>query len=117
MLKTFAGAARASGFVRLYMVPGMQHCGQGPGTDEFGENGPSSASGPEDARHDIRLALRAWVERGVAPSTLIAAKFGGAGTAGKTLMTRSLCPYPLAAEYRGSGNPDEADSFVCAREK
>lgn len=110
------GATLTDAFLRLYMVPGMQHCGQGPGANEFGQNGPSSASGPEDARHDIRLALQAWVEQNVPPTTIIAAKYDGNGSSRRIAFTRPLCPYPLVARYKGAGDPDKAASFVCTPE-
>ncbi|HEX3660466.1 MAG TPA: tannase/feruloyl esterase family alpha/beta hydrolase [Acidobacteriaceae bacterium] len=110
------GSGRTDKFVRLYMAPGMQHCELGPGPNSFGQNGPSSASGAENARHDIRLALQAWVEDAVAPSSIIAAKYAGDAAGGKIVMTRPLCAYPLAARYNGTGDPDQASSFVCAPE-
>jgi feruloyl esterase len=98
-----------SDFYRLFMVPGMAHCGGGIGPNDFG-NGRSGAS--TDAEHNILSALEAWVERGAAPPRLI-------GT-GKTVadssktLTRPLCPYPQTARYRGTGDTNNADNFVCA---
>ncbi|MGP8271291.1 MAG: tannase/feruloyl esterase family alpha/beta hydrolase [Terracidiphilus sp.] len=109
------GARAEDSFVRLFMVPGMQHCGEGPGPNSFGEHGPSSASGPDDAQHDIRLALEEWVERGAAPETVIAAKYEGSGPARKVVMTRPLCAWPLVAQYKGSGDIGKATSFTCAQ--
>ena len=57
-------------FVRLYMVPGMQHCFGGAGANNFGQL--SVASG--DADHDIDVALERWVETGVAPERIVATK-------------------------------------------
>jgi len=106
------GKANTESFVRLYMVPGMQHCGGGPGADEFGE---STLWNP-DPEHNVRTALELWVEKGTAPGEIIAAKTAG-GEPGATVMTRPLCPYPLAAQYKGSGDTNAAASFVCATEK
>jgi feruloyl esterase len=57
-------------------------------------------------------AVERWVERGVAPARLI-----GSGPtpldAAKT-MTRSLCPYPQQAQYKGSGAIEDAANFMCA---
>lgn len=91
---------RPEGFVRLFLVPGMKHCGGGPGPNEFGAS-PGAAG---DALHDIDAALERWVEEGVAPAQMIA-KSGA--------RTRPLCPYPQVAVYKGAGSTDEAASFVC----
>jgi feruloyl esterase len=63
------GKQQADSFVRLYMVPGMQHCAGGPGTDVFGEFGISPVNDPQ---HNMYLALEEWTEKGTAPSTVIA---------------------------------------------
>jgi feruloyl esterase len=112
------GKQQADSFVRLYMVPGMQHCAGGPGPDDFGEFGITSANDPQ---HNMYLALEQWAEKGTAPSTVIASKIeretpaasAGAGPAGKVKMTRPLCPYPQQAKYKGKGDPNEAASFTC----
>ena len=95
--------------VRLFMAPGMQHCAGGPGPDSFGE---SWTPAPRDPAHDAQLALEQWVEKGTAPSEIIATKY--AGDSDKTVkMTRPLCAYPRAAKYEGSGSADDAANFVC----
>jgi feruloyl esterase len=85
----------ASDFVRVFPVPGMGHCGGGPATDQFNAFG----------------ALVQWVETGEAPDRLLA-------QAGPTTpwpgRQRPLCPYPKIARYKGTGNPDLAESFICA---
>ncbi|MDQ8757119.1 tannase/feruloyl esterase family alpha/beta hydrolase [Sphingosinicella sp. LHD-64] len=58
-------------FYRLFMVPGMEHCQGGPGSDSFGQSMVSPAL-QGDADHDVRLALECWVEAGQAPERLIA---------------------------------------------
>lgn len=99
-------------FVRLYMVPGMQHCGGGPGTDVFGQ---VMGTMPDDARHNISSALQVWVEKGTAPSEIVAGKYAqGSQT---TAMTRPLCAYPQSAQYKGSGDTNDSANFVCAIEK
>ena len=99
------GAQRASNFVRLYMVPGMQHCGGGAGPDDFGQGRT-----PEGDRfHSVDTALEAWVEQGAAPASLIAAKHRQ-GAADKT---RPLCAWPATAKYKGAGSTDDAADFLC----
>lgn len=99
-------------FVRLYMVPGMQHCGGGPGPNSFGQGGGLPTDNPE---HNAYMALEQWVEKGVAPSKIIATKFvDDLNPAKGVKMTRPLCPYPQVAKYKGSGDVNDAANFVCA---
>jgi feruloyl esterase len=98
-------------FARLFMAPGVTHCGGGPGANVF--NGSSNLGGPEDADHDVFLALRQWVEDGVAPQRIIATKFINDNPASGVAFTRPLCPYPQQAHYRGAGATTDAASFVC----
>ena len=78
---------------RLFMAPGMAHCGGGEGPNSF----------------DALGALEAWVEHGQVPDRLVASRV----VDGKPERTRPLCPYPLVAEYKGSGGTDAAANFVC----
>jgi pimeloyl-ACP methyl ester carboxylesterase len=75
-------------FARLFMAPGVLHCGDGPGLTEF----------------DAFGALVDWVETGRAPETI---------TASRGAETRPMCPYPTVATYDGTGDPDRAASFDC----
>ena len=100
-----------TGFVRLYMVPGMQHCGGGSGANFFGQGGPSKTA-PES---NIQTALERWVENGVAPKEIVAIKFKeGMNPASGIAKTRPICPYPQVAQYKGSGSTDDAANFTCA---
>lgn len=81
-------------FYRLFMVPGMQHCTGGPGTDRF----------------DGLAALDAWVDRSVAPDRIPASHLAN----DTVTRTRPLCPYPQVARWSGSGSPNEAQNFTCA---
>jgi feruloyl esterase len=92
VLQTMGGAA-AQQTARLFMVPGMNHCGGGPGTTSF----------------DMLAALEAWVEQGRAPDRIQASRV----TNGTPDRTRPLCAYPQVATYRGSGSTDDAANFVC----
>lgn len=104
--------AQTDDFVRLFMVPGLHHCTGGPGPNHFGGRGQVVTK--DDAEHDIVRALDRWVERGVAPDTLIATKFVNDDPRQGVARTRPLCPYPQVARYRGTGSIDDAANFVCA---
>ncbi|MEP6917081.1 MAG: tannase/feruloyl esterase family alpha/beta hydrolase [Acidobacteriota bacterium] len=105
-----AGAKEAETFVRLYMIPGMQHCGGGPGPNVFGHLGVARG----DRTHDIDAALEDWVEQSIAPDQIVASKYNGVPRpGGDVVRTRPLCPYPLVAEYTGTGNTDDAANFMC----
>ncbi len=84
-------------FARLFMVPGMFHCGGGIGTSTF----------------DTATPLVRWVEQGVAPASIPAARVVG----GKTDRTRPLCPWPEVAQYNGTGSIDDAANFTCRNPK
>jgi hypothetical protein len=101
------GRQNADSFVRVFMVPGMQHCGGGPGADSFGA---VISATPTDAQHSLQLSLEQWVEKGAAPGAIVATKYGPNRT---VTMTRPLCPYPQSAKYNGTGDPNSAASFVC----
>jgi hypothetical protein len=104
------GQSTTDAFVRLYMAPGVQHCVGGPGPDSFGQGGSDS----KDPRHNMELALEQWVQKGNAPSAIIATKDAEGAQANTAKMTRPLCPYPQVAKYKGQGDPNDAANFVCA---
>jgi hypothetical protein len=105
------GRQETDGFSRLYMVPGMQHCGGGPGPNSFGQFGPAPSNEPQ---RNVTTALEGWVERGEAPSAIVATKYVDDDPAKGLRATRPLCPYPQTATYKGQGDPNEAVHFVCA---
>lgn len=105
------GPGKPSLFMRLFMVPGMQHCGGGPGANSFGQFTPGA-----DADHDVSLALERWVEKGTAPDKLIATKFVDDKPEKGIAMTRPLCAYPQAATYKGSGDINDAANFECRQD-
>ncbi len=113
-VKAKMGQAGAVSFTRLYMVPGMQHCAGGPGPDNFGQ---SLGWPADDPGHNVRIALEDWVEKGIAPTSVIATKTAGDNGQRAVTMTRPLCPYPQFAQYKGSGDPNRAENFVCANPK
>lgn len=84
---------RSRDSVRLFMVPGVQHCGGGTGLTDF----------------DPLDALDRWVAQGHSPDRIEASQV----VDGKRVLSRPLCPYPEAAHYRGGGDPSQASSFIC----
>lgn len=110
------GSQDVASFSRLYMMPGIQHCGGGPGPAPFGSlMRPNVQS--NDAQHNFLLALQAWVETGHAPGKIIATKFTDDDQLKPVQMTRPLCPYPTAAQYKGQGDTNDAANFFCAAPK
>jgi feruloyl esterase len=93
VVEAMGGPTETSDFYRLFMAPGVAHCRGGPGPDRF----------------DAVTALERWVEEGVAPDRLVAAKV----VDGALQRTRPLCPYPQVARYQGEGSIDDAASFAC----
>lgn len=87
------GTAATQRFARLFMLPGVSHCGDGQGPDAI----------------DALTPTLAWVENGVAPDRLVATKYQDDGT---VLRTRPVYPYPTVARYAGSGSVDDAANFA-----
>jgi hypothetical protein len=108
-----SGESKAAGFVRLFLVPGMQHCYNGPGATAFGQLGPLDDLTPNDPEHNIQRALEAWIESGKAPEKVIAAHIDFEGGKLSTGFTRPICAYPQAAAYSGSGDRNDAASYAC----
>jgi feruloyl esterase len=94
-----------SEFMRLFMVPGMYHCDGGPGPDLFDDLG----------------ALEKWVERGIAPETMIVRQAADGKSPRRDAETpkrdfvrsRLLCAYPKVARHLGKGSIDDANNFTC----
>jgi feruloyl esterase len=99
---------RAQGFYRLFMVPGMAHCYGGEGPINFGGLDHAS-SAAIDAQHDVLAALDLWVEKGVAPDSIIATQVADDKQPQRQMP---LCPWPKVAAYLG-GDANNASSFVC----
>lgn len=99
-------ANKAASFVRLFPVPGMNHCQGGPATEQF----------------DMLTALVNWVEKGEAPKQVVATARTGLNpdvpanwvSNGKP-RSRPLCPYPLQVRYLGAGDINDAANFSCQR--
>lgn len=80
-------------WLRLFMVPGMAHCGGGTGPNQF----------------SAIAAMERWRESGVTPDRIVAARVSN----GRVDMTRPLCPYPQVAVYSGTGSTNDAGNFIC----
>jgi feruloyl esterase len=91
------GTRNTEAFIRLFMAPGVGHCGGGAGPSPTGQ----------------LEALLAWVEDGRAPETLTAIR---RDQRGEIVRSRPLCPYPLVTSFRGQGSTDDAESFVCSED-
>ncbi|MGZ8196274.1 MAG: tannase/feruloyl esterase family alpha/beta hydrolase [Methylosarcina sp.] len=85
-------------FARLFMAPGVRHCGDG------------TNAGPKP--QNLFDSVVNWVEHDVAPETILASK-----TTGGVTQTRPLCPYPDVAVYTGQGSTDDSANFECKRGK
>jgi hypothetical protein len=116
VMAKMGGVANSQAFYRLFMAPGMAHCGGGAGPNRFGQSGGGSV-GPlvpgSTASDDIVKALERWVEEGIAPDRLIATKYKNDAATEPALMRRPLCPYPQVQKYNGTGDPNVASSFSC----
>jgi len=95
---------QATGQYRLFMVPGMDHCGGGDGPSQF----------------DTLGTIDAWATSGTAPERIVATRPAAAGgppgaPAGppRVPMSRPLCPYPMFAQYQGEGDTADAANFRC----
>jgi feruloyl esterase len=82
--------------MRLFLMPGMGHCRGGPGPNEA----------------DFVSALERWRESDVAPDAIPASH----RTGDRVDRTRTLCPYPQVARYKGTGSTDDAANFKCSRD-
>lgn len=104
--KTMGGRAATQSFMRLFMVPGMDHCSGGEGAFAI----------------DYIAHLEAWVERGQAPDVLVGAHLAGKNSSASVArsypvdpetvrFTRPVYPYPLETRYKGAGDPNDAANF------
>ena len=84
-------------WMRLFLMPGVGHCGGGVGPDQA----------------DFLGALERWREKGEAPAQITATKAAGRGAGPATPLSRPLCPFPQVPRYKGSGSTNDAASFSC----
>ena len=87
-------AKKQDDWLRLYMEPGMAHCGGGIGPDQFNKMG----------------VIERWREAGQAPEACSCLPYA---TGGSVDMTRPLCPYPQVAVYKSIGSTNDAANFSC----
>jgi feruloyl esterase len=80
-------------FIRLFMAPGMNHCGGGPGPNLV----------------NWMAALERWRENGTAPDRIDAVRVGN----NRIEVSRPLCAYPQVAVYNGKGTTNDAGNFSC----
>jgi feruloyl esterase len=92
-----AGTSKGKDSLRLFLIPGMDHCGGGAGCDTFEKLGP----------------MEQWVEKGKAPDQILTSKLAD----GKVFRTRPLCAYPKVATYKGTGDINDAANFACTEQK
>jgi feruloyl esterase len=95
-VQTTMGSENVDAFLKLYMFPGVAHCG-------VGGDGPN--------QFDVLTPVMKWVEAGTAPDSIIASKLADDGS-GKVVRTRPVYPYPTVARYTGTGSTNEAANFT-----
>jgi len=114
LAKAHAGPDPFQNSARLFLLPGVEHCGVGGGEGPNGFGGGQGRPSPVvDADHDVLAALAQWVETGTAPEKLIASKYQDDDPTKPVVTQRPACPYPKKTHYRGSGDTNAAASFVC----
>jgi feruloyl esterase len=91
-MKRSLGERTVDSFAKLYLFPGVAHCGGGEGPNTF----------------DVLTPVMAWVESGRQPVQITASNV----TNGTVTRTRPVYPYPTVARYKGSGDPNNAASFA-----
>ena len=98
LAEMFDGYRNVQKRARLFMAPGRQHCGGGPGPNSF----------------DTLTALENWVEHGIPPEGIIATKYVNDNPAMGVARTMPLCKFPERASYDGLGDPRNAASWTCS---
>lgn len=93
------GSRDTNSFVRLFMVPGMQHCGGGPGPNVFGQ---------------MDTLMETWVDGGAAPEQVTATKYKDNEVSAGVERTWPLCAYPKIAQWTGTDSTNDVVNFVCA---
>lgn len=110
VLKTL-GTTRVNDFYRLFMTPGMAHCGGGPGANVLFQS-ELARNIPLEPKRDMLTALEHWVEKGEAPEAFVVSRVEEDG---QVPRMRLVCPYPSAATYSGTGDPAQAQNWACSK--
>jgi feruloyl esterase len=93
VLEQMGGRQQIHGSYRLFMEPGVMHCGGGEGPNQM----------------NPMAALERWREQNIAPDKIVAVHVTG----GAVDTIRPLCPYPQVAVYKGTGSTNDAENFSC----
>ena len=104
-----ANLKNTQSFFRFFLIPGMAHCGGGPGLNNFGQNLASDI--PFDEESDVLTALMNWVEKGKAPEKLIVSSYNEGKREKGVRLRRPVFPYPKFPHYTG-GDPTLASSYI-----
>ncbi|KAK8078223.1 hypothetical protein PG996_004393 [Apiospora saccharicola] len=102
-------------FYRLFRIPGMGHCGGGPGAWVVGQAGSSAVGGiPFDREHNVLAAVVDWVEKGVAPEALVGTKFVNDTVDDGIAYQHTHCKYPAKSTFKGGDRKaTDVDSWEC----
>jgi feruloyl esterase len=112
-------------FFKFFLVPGMGHCSQslpggpapwyfaGPNQQPVLGKGIYSTPGFEDKKHDVLMAMMAWVEKGEVPEFVIGTQYANETLHTKVTRQRPLCMYPKQAKYTGEGDVNNAANWKC----
>jgi feruloyl esterase len=109
VVKAQGGKAKTEDFFRFFLIPGMAHCGGGPGLNDCGQSLAMNVQ--QDGSHDVLTALLKWVEEGVAPDKIIANAYNGADVKNGIRFQRPLYPFPKLPAYVG-GDVNVAESYT-----
>jgi hypothetical protein len=106
------GLDSTKSFYRLFLAPGMMHCGLGPGPSAVGGVFGQPAA-DHDPQHDVLSALNLWVEKGMAPEKIVATRYHDDDPVKGVAAQRPWCAYPATARFSGKGATSEASNFSC----
>jgi feruloyl esterase len=88
-------AATVDTFARLYLLPGVAHCGGGEGPSNF----------------DLVSQITGWVEKGNAPDAVTTT---ATDSSSNVTATRPVYPYPAVAKFSGTGDWHDAANWAKA---
>ncbi|MER5519604.1 tannase/feruloyl esterase family alpha/beta hydrolase [Streptomyces sp. NPDC002763] len=91
--KAMGGEAATTSFARLFLLPGVAHCGGGQGPNTF----------------DALTAITDWVTRGDAPDSLTTKSVDSSGN---TTASRPAYPFPYYAKNTTGGSATDASSYT-----